>query len=275
MNLEIYKTEHESLEEYIDYYYVLERTDSSFEESYLTFPSSNSIISIMEKTNIERLTNEINVEYNAEKPLKSLLVKSFNAPILIRYKGVIKEISICFKPLGIHVFINNPKKTFTENDPFLSHPDFKEKMTEILHVTDNIEMIRQVENYLLSKRSTFSHPFLHRYINDISNDSDLSISELSTKYGVSQKTFIKHCKTYLNRTPSAFKKVVRFQKAMNNYFDSANCIQSFTNISHAVNFFDQAHMIKDFKSFTGYTPSNFFKKLNPIDGEIKWIFLKG
>jgi len=36
--------------------------------------------------------------------------------------------------------------------------------------------------------------------------------------------------------------------------------KSWTSIAHECNYYDQMHLIKDFKQFSGYTPTEFFKE---------------
>jgi len=51
-----------------------------------------------------------------------------------------------------------------------------------------------------------------------------------------------------------FRKISRFQKSL---YLLANNNDSLTSIAHHCGYFDQSHFIKDFKEFTGTTPSEF------------------
>jgi len=272
VNIQVLKPTSEILKKHINNYYIFHQADSK-EITYLTFPNPYSIVSVLNNVELRHLPNMMVAEFNCDKSLISDLTLSYKKPILIKYKGIIKEISICFKPLGLNAFIEHSKEPISEKDPFFPYPDYKEKMSEIINLTNTDEIILQLESYLLSKLSNFKHPFLHQFINDVAINSSTSIGELSKKYGVSQKTLIKHTKSYLGRTPSEFIKVVRFYKAMKEYFKDEKRTLSLTEIGYAVSFFDQSHMIKDFKTLTGFTPRTFFKNLNPTKGELNWIFL--
>jgi AraC-like DNA-binding protein len=47
-----------------------------------------------------------------------------------------------------------------------------------------------------------------------------------------------------------------------------------TTIAYAANYFDQAHMTKEFKSITGKSPKDFFKNLTTMEqGQINWSFV--
>ncbi len=272
MNVQVFKPKNELLKAHIKNYYVLQQADNN-EIAYLTFPNPYSIVTILTNVKLKHSPNKMVAEYNDKQSLISDLTISYNKPIMINYKGRIKEISICFKPLGLNAFTNNSVVDVPEKLYFFPYPDYKERMSEIINLSNSDEIISLLESYLLSKFSKFEHPFLYQFIKDVSVESRNSIKELSDKYGISQKTLIQHTKTHLGRTPSEFIRVVRFHNALDNYFKDNKRAFSMTEISYMVSFFDQAHMIKDFKKFTGFTPKTFFNNLNPTEGELNWIFI--
>ncbi|MCG2613722.1 helix-turn-helix domain-containing protein [Terrimonas sp. NA20] len=50
----------------------------------------------------------------------------------------------------------------------------------------------------------------------------------------------------------------------------------FSRLSAMSNYFDQSHMIRDFKALTGYTPKDFFPGLSRIgDGEVNLMVIDG
>ncbi len=272
MNIQVFKPQNEILKDYVFSYYLL-NNDNNKETTYLTFPKPYSIVSVNKNAKVSYLPNTMVIESDGNGSLTSDLTLSYKKPILIKYKGSVKEITIYFKPLALYAFIEHPGESISENDSFLPYPDYKEKMSEIIDLTSTDEIILQLESYLLSKLSKFKHPFLHQFIDDVTINSRTSIGELSKEYGISQKTLIKHTKSYLDRTPSEFIKVVRFHKALKEYYKTEKGTLSLIEIGYMASFFDQAHMIKDFKTLTGFTPRAFFKNLNHTKGELNWIFL--
>jgi AraC-like DNA-binding protein len=41
--------------------------------------------------------------------------------------------------------------------------------------------------------------------------------------------------------------------------------ESLTSIAYGCGYFDQSHFIKEFKSFTGLTPSAYLKSVSPVN----------
>lgn len=273
MNIQIIKPENEKLKKYINYYYILKQTNETKKITYLTFPNPYSIVSVLESADLRYAPNQMSVTHAPDAPLTSDLTLSYKKSILISYAGKVKEVSICFKPLGINAFIENSVKHNSEKVPFFPYDDYQQKMTEVLSAEKESEVLHLLETYLLSKLSDFDHPFLFKFVEDVSSNLSVPLAELATKYLVSQKTLIKHTQKYLARTPSHFKKSVRFHQALLKYLGADKKILSLTDISNMACFFDQAHMIKDFKSLTGYSPHRFFKLLSSQKGNLNWIFL--
>lgn len=81
-----------------------------------------------------------------------------------------------------------------------------------------------------------------------------NIDNLATRYGVSsrylQKIFVQHT----GLTPKLYGKINRFQNSLQ-LIASKNL--SLTAIAYECGYFDQSHFIREFKSFTGKTPSAF------------------
>ena len=79
---------------------------------------------------------------------------------------------------------------------------------------------------------------------------------------------------HLCKSPSDFKKIHRFREALKSKKDKKNS-PTLTALSYDMLFYDQSHLIKDFKSLTGLPPKNFFKNLTSHDdGKINWLFLQ-
>lgn len=85
----------------------------------------------------------------------------------------------------------------------------------------------------------------------------ISASFLSEKLCITPKTLERKFSAMVGKTPKQFIKIVRFQSVLA-MFSNANGMIS-TEMAYENGYFDQAHFIKDFKSFTGYSPKDFFK----------------
>lgn len=117
------------------------------------------------------------------------------------------------------------------------------------------------ENYLLKKfqHKLIVNPFIDFAVKKIIEmPNQMSIEHISNKVGYSQKHLIKLFKDKVGLTPKAFLKVIRFQKAIQEIAAAKQV--SWTSIAYDSGFYDQAHFINDFKSFSGYTPQQYLEK---------------
>jgi AraC-like DNA-binding protein len=111
-----------------------------------------------------------------------------------------------------------------------------------------------VENYLLQKlkqlKTTLPIDFALREL--LRNDGNVSIEKIASLACLSLRQFERKCSERLGIPPKAFARVARFSKAYR--LKEANPELTWTAIAHEAGYFDQMHMIRDFKEFAGVTP---------------------
>jgi methylphosphotriester-DNA--protein-cysteine methyltransferase len=85
---------------------------------------------------------------------------------------------------------------------------------------------------------------------------------LIKKAGYSQKHIIHLFKKYVGITPKYFQRIFRFNQALHALH---RAIPNQTNWSdiYAIDYFDQAHFIKEFNHFTGASPHAFITSGSP------------
>ncbi len=279
MQIQLFKPSNIILKNFIEFFYVLTKQAEEGVIHYLTFPNIYSMVSISQNAAIKAIGNKIIVEFDANNEVESGLAVRYKQPLLIEYTGAAKEITICFKPLGLNAFLSHPIINYANNkvinDNFIPFDDYLENMKSVMQLQNDGEKILAMETYWMNKLKGVNHPFLFQALNDmlLPNNDELSIAEIAKKNRITQKTLIKHFEKHIGKTPSDFRKIVRFRNALNQKAIE-NCHNNLTDITYASSYFDQSHMIKDFKSLTGYTPREFFKKLKSShEGTINWIFL--
>ncbi len=89
--------------------------------------------------------------------------------------------------------------------------------------------------------------------------TQINLSELSEKLGYSQKQFIQLFKKYVGLTPKQFHRIVRFNEILA-AVENKEAI-SWTIVATDCGYFDQAHFIKDFQSFSGINPKKYLSDI--------------
>ncbi|MBL4706384.1 MAG: AraC family transcriptional regulator [Flavobacteriales bacterium] len=274
MKIETFEPQNKKLQNYIQSFYILTHSENEEKVSYLTFPSLFSVVATAIKAENIITPEHITTKYSTSKPLETSLVCRFNKPICFQYSGNIKEICIYFKPLGLNAFLENPLEEYSSSnfDRFVPFSDYEKSMKSILEIEHKTLLAENLEEYWSRKIIGFEHPFLNDAIHRIQEKPNIKTSDLANKYNVSQKTFIKHFKKHICKTPSEYKKILRFRKALTEMQQSDQQTK-LTELSYLTAFFDQSHMVSNFKTLTGLSPKAFFKNLSTVENSnIHWIF---
>lgn len=89
----------------------------------------------------------------------------------------------------------------------------------------------------------------------IENPAMVTVDELVRKTGWSHKHLIAVFDKYVGASPKAFVRVSRFQKAVFSIGEKTTV--DWGALVHDCGYYDQAHFIKDFKRFSGFSPENY------------------
>lgn len=88
-----------------------------------------------------------------------------------------------------------------------------------------------------------------------------NIKALASRYAVTPRYLQKLFLQYTGITPKFYHKINRFQLSLKLIAQKEH---SLTSIAYDCGYFDQSHFIREFKSFTGTTPSNYSHETFPV-----------
>ena len=277
MEVKFYEPSNSLLQKYIECFYFLTRQPDEKPVVYVAFPGIYYFITINENSRSITRNEYKRFVHHPGAGTVSEFIYNFGKPHFIEYEGMTNELNICFKPLGLNAFLENKLTTYSSNysTPFYPFEDYQEYLEEICSMKKIENKITRTENYWLSKLKGFKHPFLARVIKEIKNENSTArtIAEIAAANRASRATFYQQFTDHLCTSPGQFRKVMRFRKAMKKH-SVKRATESLTDISLFVNYFDQSHMIKDFKSLTSHSPKRFFSNITTLaGGKINWKFL--
>ena len=84
----------------------------------------------------------------------------------------------------------------------------------------------------------------------------IKVRDLASQLCISQDAFEKRFRKVVGSSPKHFARTIRLRSIVN----QKQHIQPITSLALETGYFDSAHFNKDFKSFTGQSPSAFFKQ---------------
>ncbi|MDR2273168.1 MAG: helix-turn-helix domain-containing protein [Sphingobacterium sp.] len=277
MKIKVYSPINPLLKKYIECIYILTHSSEGEPAKYITFPSIFTIVSSSEKSKSISNGNQLVIRQCDHNEVETNLVSDFNKPVFVQYEGTINEITIYFKPLAINSFLEHELNHYNSSSfsEFVPFEDYRRVMIDILSLQNDIEKIETIERYWLSKIRGFQHSFLETILSEMMCEENgaVTITELCEKNAISRTTLNKHFGRHICKTPSEFKKIIKFRNAVNKY-SSDKAKNNLTDIAYSVDYFDQSHMIREFKSVTGFSPKVFFEKTTVLEKkQIHWLFL--
>jgi len=172
----------------------------------------------------------------------------------IEIEDVFRSFTVKFKPGGFYGIFGIPLLELTNRDLPLEDMDIL-PATEILDrlsVLDDVnEMKTILEEYLL-------RIIVSRKIREFSGylpDYLMNVGELADKLGKSIRQLERIYNNHIGLGPKAFQKLHRFQHLLQLRTQSPQ--ENWTELCYRVGYFDQSHLIKDFRSYLNITPTRF------------------
>jgi len=184
----------------------------------------------------------------------------------LTFNGHYSFFEICFKPNGFNKIFRLPSSDITNN---IIHTEeifdarIKILFEQLCMANGLTEMAFLADAYLLyyfKKQKSVDHKdAITRISNLIIEMAGLvNIEQLAYDANMSTRNFERRFTEQVGITPKLFSCITRFNNAL--ALKLKNPKKEWTSIAYESGYFDQMHLIKDFKKFSGNTPSMFLKQ---------------
>lgn len=180
---------------------------------------------------------------------------------LINYDADTSAIIVIFKETGLSAFFRQPlHELFGQSislDNFFSTSEILILQEQLTNCKSNLERIAVLEQFLLSKLIHFStDKLISAAISKINAvNGNVRIKKLAKEFFISQDAFEKRFRKTIGATPKQFSHIVKMTTAITQH----KSVPSFLDMAFENGYYDQPHFNKDFKIFTGQTPTDFFR----------------
>ncbi len=171
---------------------------------------------------------------------------------------------IYFRKGKSYPFANAPVSAFTDHvvdgEQVLT-PEILRMREQLQEMVDINQKFLCVEEFLLNmfRNRLQVNPFVDYAVGQIlQSPHSAVIKDITNKVGFSQKHMIDMFRQHVGMTPKSFLKVMRFQKAIREI--EQNRQVTWARIAYESGYYDQAHFINDFKTFSGFTPSQYLTR---------------
>lgn len=141
---------------------------------------------------------------------------------------------------------------------------FMELEASVCSTEDDRLCIAAIEEFLVSRLSECDNYNPRRIggaISLINSVPGVTASRLSETACLSERQFARVFSSVTGATPKQFARIVRFQKALSLLqYDPGT---GFAQLAADSGFYDQAHLIHEFREFSGYTPAEYLRACAP------------
>ncbi|MFC2124862.1 DUF6597 domain-containing transcriptional factor [Bacteroidota bacterium] len=204
--------------------------------------------------------------YQLSLPDNALISGQLNEYYEIDVSGHLSMFSVTFQPQGAMMFFDLPLiELFNQNIPlrFLQKELVEEVESGLFKATSFSQKIKIIEKYLIRQLHENIKEHKGQRINDsirkISQSlGKISIGELASNACLSRKQYERIFTESIGISPKRFLKIVRFQNVI--YQRQLSHKSNLTTLAYECGYFDQSHMINDFKMLSGKTPSQYFRE---------------
>ena len=258
--MEEYQIIHPSplLAPYVKNYWFL-KTDNVTQPVQRIIPTGNVCLIFHKGENMFSLSK-------GEKQPKAFISGQSTGYSNIQPGGTVDMISVTFQPHGFKAFFSlsvNQLLESTISIEDISDPALTELQSYLMD-TPNISSCIQLIEAFLMKRLTIAKAYNFQRMNAVMqsiNTGQTNIENLAETSCLGYKQFKRIFSEYIGINPKDFLRIIRFQRAL--YMLQICPKTSLTQLALECGYYDQPHFIKEFKTFSGYTPSEYVSISTP------------
>lgn len=250
-----------ALRRFIQYFMFVDLDES------ILLGSSSNLLKVMPSTFASLIlffTEPSYKEMNGQKvQLYDFGITGYNtSPKKYLRQTALRQMIICFTPIGIQQFLNFALKEITDTHaPIdLVFGDQHERLiNEVCQTDDRQKQVAVFEDFFIKKLSRQNKPDkrIRPLVNHIfQTNGSKSIKELSRPLGIGERTIQRLIHKYVGINFKMFSRLVRFRAARS----LLNCHShqlNLTEVAHQLKYFDQSHFIHDFQELSGQTPGDY------------------
>ena len=206
----------------------------------------------------------VNRDNNSIQHLKKTVV--FGAQK--RYKKFLippdeKTLTIRFKPGGFFAITGIPVSEITDSfipaDQIFG-PSVNDLRNDLKTIEKPQNCIKKLKHYLIKRYQRTGVP-VKNGLNILSNIYLNPVHQLAEEPGISHKHLIHISKKYLGLSPKYYQRILRFSKILNE-INSLNSYPEWADIVYHFNYYDQPHLINEFRKFSGFSPQSYLETGN-------------
>ncbi|MBV7270688.1 helix-turn-helix domain-containing protein [Winogradskyella luteola] len=263
MNLDVVFPKSTELKKYIKYFLFIKNDQINYNRKHVSYPNTNCCLGLLKGSKLITVSkNEYKI--TDSDGFYSYLTGIYEQPKTFHYIGKFDEICIDFEPLGIEALTGIKVSNLKFIDEVVEN-QFNSSWKEIynfIYATDNISLRAELLEDFFLKKISLNHrdkfiPFNEIFVN--------KISYLQNEFNLSYRSIHRLYKDNLGLSPKQFMNILRFRSIIQN-----NKHKNGHMLDLNYGYYDQSHLIREFKTFTNLTPRQFTQRVSSIESAV-WM----
>jgi AraC-like DNA-binding protein len=184
--------------------------------------------------------------------------------VRLQMTGTVESFVIFFQPTALHRIFSLPmhELTNTDHDARAVLGNWVDELEERLSESRSFEeRIRIANTFFLGRCSTLPSPdgITATAMSILYRRGSILVPALAQRAGMSTRQFERRFTREIGLPPKLYARIARFESALE--CKALSTADTWTNVAHRLGYFDQMHMIKDFKEFSGEIPTSLLTQL--------------
>jgi AraC-like DNA-binding protein len=188
----------------------------------------------------------------------------YDGPFVIDARQHASVIGVHFKPGGVFPFLGMAVSELENRHVDLENlwgraaSELREQLCETWGATARFNLL---ENELLarwSSRPTKFHDAVPLALHTFAHDAAISVRAVAKAAGISHRRFIEVFAREVGLSPKVFSRVRRFQRAIAQVQRATD--PDWIQLAAECGYFDQSHLIRDFRLFSGLGPTDYLRQ---------------
>jgi AraC-like DNA-binding protein len=184
----------------------------------------------------------------------------------LQYAGQVDMITVAFRPAGVRAFFDLPINRLaglrlTAGD--LEDNELNALEDSLISTEDDGTCIQLIEQFLFRRLMRLAEHNLRRVDAAIRliDSGEANVTTLADAACLSRKQFDRVFSEYVGAHPKEFSRTIRFQRTLHRLETDPKI--SWAALAADCGYFDQSHLIREFKTLSGYTPGEYLAVCSP------------
>lgn len=263
MEFKRYKVNNTLLKKLVKYFWVINSRQDLFVNHNL-LPVGNIDIILNFSSPIKYVLDDGKEIVPNEFHLNGIRNNKYN----IQQSGKLNIIGISFFSMGLYPLLKIPLSEFTNqtieldiiNQRFTS--ELQNKLISDMSILNKLDIIEKILVQFINSE-LLPDPYIFEVVNNLYTNTDhIMVEQFCNKYGLHKRKLERVFTKYVGVSPKSFQKLSRFQRVLNQIIHGD--YTNLTTLAYDYDYYDQTHFTKEFKSFTGFSPSQFINKRTSV-----------